>query len=112
MYAKIISATLKGIEGIPVRVETDLSAGLPAFLLVGLPSTAIREAGERIHRAIANSGYSIPEKKITVNLSPANQRKEGTQFDLPIALGILAADGKIPKEMLRGCAFLGELSLD
>jgi len=112
MYAKIISATLKGIEGIPVRVETDLSAGLPAFLLTGLPSTSIREAGERIHRAIANSGYSFPEKKITVNLSPANQRKEGTQFDLPIALGILAADGKIPREMMRGCAFLGELSLN
>jgi magnesium chelatase family protein len=112
MYAKIISATLKGIEGIPVRVETDLSAGLPAFLLTGLPSTSIREAGERIHRAIANSGYSFPEKKITVNLSPANQRKEGTQFDLPIALGILAADGKIPAAMLKGCAFLGELSLD
>ncbi len=112
MYAKIVSATLKGIEGIPVRVETDLSAGLPAFLLVGLPSTSIREAGERIHRAIANSGYSFPEKKITVNLSPANQRKEGTQFDLPIALAILAADGKIPRDMLKGCAFLGELSLD
>ncbi|MBE6037479.1 MAG: ATP-binding protein [Clostridiales bacterium] len=112
MYSNVITATLHGLEGLPVQVEVDLSAGLPAFLLVGLPDTSVREARDRIHRAIANCGFSFPQKKITVNLSPANQRKEGTHFDLPIALGVLAAGKVIPPDSLQGKAFLGELSLD
>jgi magnesium chelatase family protein len=85
------SLSLFGIEALPVEVEVDVSSGLPGFSIVGLPDAAVQEARERVRVAISNSGYKFPTKKVIVNLAPANLRKEGPAFDLPIALGILAA---------------------
>jgi len=112
MLAKVESAALLGIEGIPVTVEVDVSNGLPAFTTVGLPDGSVRESKDRVKAAIKNSGYPFPNRKITVNLAPADLRKEGTAFDLPIALGILVAGGVIPDASLDGCIALGELSLN
>ena len=96
----------------PVEVEVDVSPGLPGFSIVGLPETAVQEARERVRVAISNSGYKFPTKKVIVNLAPANLRKEGPAFDLPIALGILAASGALPAGGLEGAGVVGELSLD
>lgn len=111
MLSKVYTAALDGIESYPVTVETDLSRGLPALYTVGLPSATIREAKERVRSAVLNSGYDFPVKRITVNLAPASARKEGSHFDLPIAVGILASDGRIPNRALEGIGFFGELSL-
>lgn len=100
-----------GIQAIPIRVEVDLSGGLPSFSTVGLPEGSVREARVRVQAAIANSGYSFPLGRITVNLAPAHLRKEGTNFDLPIALGILGAAGTLPQRYLRQLMVMGELSL-
>lgn len=112
MLAKVHTASLVGLKGHPIKVETDFLQGLPAFNMVGLPDTTVKEAKERIHSAIINSGYKFPMKRITVNLSPANLRKEGSHFDLPIAVALLASCEIIPEEKIKDCAFLGELSLD
>jgi magnesium chelatase family protein len=109
---RAISLSLFGIEALPVEVEVDVSAGLPAFSIVGLPDAAVQEARERVRVAISNSGYKFPTKKVIVNLAPANLRKEGVAFDLPIALAILAVSGSLPAEKLVGAGVVGELSLD
>jgi magnesium chelatase family protein len=106
------SLSLLGIDAVPVEVEVDVSAGLPGFSIVGLPDTAVQEARERVRRAISNSGFKFPTKKIIVNLAPANLRKEGAAFDLPIALAILAAAGELSEGWLEGSGVVGELSLD
>jgi magnesium chelatase family protein len=112
VLAKIISSTLLGVDACPIEVEVDLSNGLPTFTTVGLPDAAIRESRDRVKAAMANSGFSFPLKRITVNLAPAHLRKEGTAFDLPIALGILQAAGHIDTETLQHYVVVGELSLD
>ena len=112
MIARISSASYQGIDAYPVEVEVDVSMGLPNLTIVGLPDQAIKESKERVRSAIKNSGYSFPSRKITVNLAPADVKKEGPAFDLPIALGILAAIEVIPKENLNRHFFLGELALD
>lgn len=94
-----------------VEVEVDLASGLPAFALVGLPDAAVRESRERVRAAVSNSDLAFPVRRITVNLAPADLRKEGPQFDLPVALGVLAASGQVPGESLENLAVLGELSL-
>ncbi len=106
------SLALFGIDALPVEVEVDVSAGLPGFAIVGLPDAAVQEARERVRVAISNSGFKFPTRKVIVNLAPANLRKEGAAFDLPIALGILAVSGEVPAERLDGLAAVGELSLD
>lgn len=112
MYAQTFTGSLQGLQAELVTVETDLSPGLPSFTVVGLPDVSVREARERIRTAITNSGYKFPTKRITVNLSPGDSRKEGTHFDLPIAVGVMAAMGDFKMEELRNYAFIGELSLD
>jgi magnesium chelatase family protein len=114
MHTKIFSATPIGIHAHLVEVEVDLSFGLINFFIVGLPDTAIKESRQRIQTALKNSGIKLPEKKITVNLAPANLKKEGTLFDLPIAIGILQACNYLSMnhEFLNETIFIGELSLD
>src|SRR5919199_249468 len=106
------SLSLFGIDALPVEVEVDVSAGLPGFSIVGLPDAAVQEARERVRVAISNSGYKFPTKKVIVNLAPANLRKEGPAFDLPIALAVLAASGAMPCDGLEDAGVVGELSLD
>ena len=106
------SLSLYGIDALPVEVEVDVSAGLPGFSIVGLPDAAVQEARERVRVAISNSGFKFPTKKVIVNLAPANLRKEGAAFDLPIALAILAVSGVVPAGGLEGSGVVGELSLD
>src|SRR5215218_9729530 len=106
------SLSLLGIEAVAVEVEVDVSAGLPRFSIVGLPDAAVQEARERVRVAISNSGFRFPTKKVIVNLAPANLRKEGAAFDLPIALAILAAAGQVSEAWLEGSVMVGELSLD
>ena len=114
MHAKILSATTIGVDAHLVEVEVDISYGMVNFFIVGLPDTAIRESSKRILSALKNTGVKPPVQRITVNLAPADLKKEGTMFDLPIAIGILQAAGmlEIPKSFLRDTLFLGELSLD
>lgn len=112
MLSKICSAYLRGVEGFPVWVETDISRGMPAFNIVGQADRTIQEARERIRPALANCGLDYPYSRITINMSPAGVRKRGSHFDLPIALGILASTGQIPAGRLADYCFLGELSLD
>lgn len=112
MLAKVLSGAVIGIDAYVVEVEVDISAGLPSFTTVGLPEAAVKESKERVKAAIQNSGYSFPDDRITINLAPADIKKEGTGLDLPIALGILAAVGLIPKGVLADYMILGELSLD
>lgn len=112
MLSKIKSCGLNGIDGFIIDVETDISNGIPAFELVGLGNIAVREAKERVRSAIKNSGYEFPARRITVNLAPANLRKEGSALDLPIAIGVLAATGQIDSSLIDDYIFIGELSLD
>ncbi len=112
MLSVINSAALLGVESYPVHVEVDLSNGLPAFDIVGLPDSAVKESRERVRTAIRNSGFSFPVKRITVNLAPADTKKEGAAFDLPIAMGILSASGVFPASILENSILVGELSLD
>jgi magnesium chelatase family protein len=113
MLARISSFGLRGAEGYPVMVELDLANGLPAFTTVGLPDNAVREARDRVSAAVRNSGFQFPLRRITVNLAPAEARKQGSHFDLPIALAVLSASGQIPGgEWSRRFCFAGELSLD
>ena len=112
MIAKILSSAVIGIDAYLVEVEVDIAQGLPTFTTVGLPEASVKESKERVKSAINNSGYSFPADRITVNLAPANIKKEGTGFDLPIALGILSATEIIPKGITSNYLILGELSLD
>ncbi len=112
MFIKVLGVSVIGMESYPVSVEVDVSRGLPQFATVGLPDASVKESRDRIKAAIKNSGYSFPRDHVTVNLAPADIRKEGTGFDLPIAVGILAAQELIAENTLQNCIFIGELSLD
>ncbi len=113
MLARLTSASLLGIEAFPVEVEVDVTArGLPHYATVGLPDTAVKESKDRVRAALKNTGYNFPLKQITVNLAPADMKKEGSGFDLPICLGIVSAEGLIPPERFEGLMIVGELSLD
>ena len=109
--AVVDSRALDGLASPRVRVEVDLAGGLPAFTIVGLADTEVRESRERVRAALVNSGFEFPARRITVNLAPADLPKESARFDLPIALAILAAAGQIPSAVLQGLTFVGELSL-
>ncbi|CAG1065952.1 Competence protein ComM [uncultured bacterium] len=112
MLARVLTASTLGIDAFQVMVEVDISRGLPSFSTVGLPDNAVKESKDRVRSAIKNSGYNLPAKKITVNLAPADIKKEGTTFDLPVAVGILKAEGVVTAEDLEDYLILGELSLD
>ncbi len=112
MYSRLRSSSVQGIAAFGVEIETHIENNLPAFIVVGLPDSAVKESRERVSAAIKNSGLPFPQKKITVNLAPADIRKEGSAFDLPIAIGILAALGMIDNERLSDTIILGELALD
>ena len=112
MLAKVLTGALLGIDAYVVEVEVDLAPGLPSFATVGLPDVAVREAKDRVKAALTNTGFEFPARRITVNLAPADIRKEGAAFDLPIAVGILAASGALPQEPLGRFLLLGELALD
>jgi magnesium chelatase family protein len=112
MLASLRSAAVLGVEALPVIVEVDVSFGLPIFTMVGLPDTSVRESRDRVRTAIRNSGFDFPGHRITVNLAPADIRKAGASYDLPIALGVLAASGVIEPRLIDGVVLLGELSLD
>lgn len=112
MLARVVSGAVLGIDAYLVGVEADVASGLPSFSTVGLPQGAVKEGRERVVAALQNSGYTVPPKRITVNLAPADVRKEGSAFDLPIALGILAGTGQMAGARLERYALLGELGLD
>ncbi len=112
MYSVITTGALSGVQAYFVRVEVDASSGLPSFNMVGLPGSEVRESRERVCVALKNAGFDLPPLHITVNLSPADQRKAGAAFDLPIAVGLLEAMGCIPPGASGGCLFLGELGLN
>ncbi len=113
MLAKILSGTTIGLDGVLIEVEVDVAGrGFPTFTIVGLPNKAIDESKDRVRTAIVNAGYEMPDSRLTVNLAPADIPKEGSQFDLPIAVGILAASGMIENSSFRNCLFVGELSLE
>ena len=113
MSASVLSSALAGVDAFPVEVEVDISGGMPQLKTVGLAEGAVREAQERVKAAIKNSGYEFPNRKITINLAPADTRKEGSSFDLPIALAILAANtGALSAERMRNYLIQGELALD
>ncbi|HEY9518513.1 MAG TPA: magnesium chelatase domain-containing protein, partial [Gemmatimonadales bacterium] len=111
MLARLRSAAVLGIDAYLVEVEADLSNGLPSFSTVGLPQGAVREGRERVTAALVNSGFEFPLRRITVNLAPADVRKEGSGFDLAIGLGVLAASDQLRAPALEGVVFLGELGL-
>ena len=110
MLARVWSAAIAGIDAIKVGVEVDVAGGLPKTVIVGLPDTAIQESRERVKAALRNAGFAFPVRKIVVNLAPADLRKEGPSFDLPIAIGILAASEQVNPQLLGDYLFLGELS--
>ena len=110
--AKVNSMGINGIDGYIVTAEVDISNGLPAFEIVGLPDASVKESKERVKASIKNSNYAVPVKRITVNLAPADRKKEGPSYDLPITVAILEASEQIKQGATTGCAFLGELSLD
>src|SRR6186997_340472 len=112
MTATVSTVAYLGLEARPVEVQVQLSAGLPKFLVVGLPDKPVSESRERVHAALAAIGLALPPKRITVNLSPADLPKEGSHYDLPIALGLLAAMGAIDRETLASYLAVGELKLD
>jgi len=112
MLSKVNSITVWGIEGMPVEVEVDVGKGIPGISVVGLPDQAVKESRDRIKPAIKNSGFEFPNRKIVVNLAPADIKKEGSYFDLPISLGILAATGYIRKDKLSEYYICGELALN
>jgi len=112
MLARVWSAAIVGINAIKVGVEVDLSGGLPAMVVVGLPDTAVQESRERTKAALKNAGFPFPMRKIVINLTPADLRKEGPSFDLPISVGILAAAEQVKADLLDDLLFMGEVSLD
>lgn len=112
MLARVFSAAVLGIDAYLVDVEADISNGLPSFSTVGLPQGAVKEGRERVSAALGNAGFTFPLKRTTINLAPADIPKQGSAFDLPIALGILAASGQVPSELLERHAFVGEVGLE
>ncbi|MCP3898604.1 MAG: ATP-binding protein, partial [Desulfobacteraceae bacterium] len=112
MLAKVHSSIVIGVDGQSIEVEVDISSGLPVFATVGLPDGAVRESKDRVKVAIKNSGYDFPPKRITVNLAPADIKKVGSNFDLPIAVGVLVASGVIKSSLYKEYSMVGELSLD
>src|SRR5215208_4128421 len=112
MLATVRSAAIVGIEAYGVFVEVDAAPGLPQWTMVGLPLGAVKESRERVGAALVNSGFSLPPRRITVNLAPADRRKDGTAFDVPIALGILVATGQLDATTIERRLFAGELGLD
>ena len=112
MVCKVFTSTVIGLDAYKIEVEVDLVNSLPSVSIVGLPDAAVNEAKERVRSAIKNSSFSFPQKKVVVNLAPADIKKEGTNFDLPIAVGILIEEGTIQEEKTQDVAFIGELSLD
>lgn len=112
MFAQTFGSTILGLNGILINVEVDIANGIPAFDIVGLPDTAVRESRERVRAAIKNSGFEFPARRITVNLAPADIKKDSSGLDLPIAIGILAASGQVKSTNCRSQVFAGELSLE
>src|SRR6056297_2335586 len=112
MLAQVTSGALIRIDAYPVEVEVDIAQGLPQFATVGLPEGAVKESKDRVKSAIKNSGYEFPSRRITINLAPADIRKDGTAFDLPIAVGLLQAAGTLKPAGGKRYLLLGELSLD
>jgi magnesium chelatase family protein len=112
MLASLRTAAVFGVEACPVQVEVDVGFGFPSFTMVGLPDASVRESRDRVRSAIRNSGFEFPPHRVTVNLAPADVRKAGASFDLPIALGILAASGVVERRLIADLVLLGELSLD
>src|SRR5215218_3285733 len=112
MLAAVRSAAVLGIEAYDVTVEVDVALGLPQFAIVGLPVGAVKESRERVAAALVNAGFAMPPRRIVVNLAPADVRKEGAGFDLPMALGMLVGTGQLDAEALVGRVFVGELGLD
>ena len=112
LFASVLSAAIFGMEVREIQVEADVSDGLPCFTMVGFPSTQVKEAQDRVRTALKNNGISLPPKKVTVNLAPADLRKEGAGFDLPVAAAVLAASGFIEPQLLRNVMVVGELSLN
>src|SRR5512132_899310 len=111
MLSRVRTAALWGLEAFPVECEIDVGPGLPGFILVGLPDAAAREARERVWPALRNSGFQLPDRRVTANLAPAERRKEGPSADLAVALGVLIATSQAPPERLVGAAAIGELAL-
>ena len=111
MLSKITSFALCGLDGVPVEVETDIGKGMVSYDLVGLPDAAVKESKERVRSAIKNTGLLFPVNKITINLAPADIKKEGSQYDLPLAISILIAGNQLVAKT-DGTVFLGELALD
>ena len=112
MLARVWSASLIGVDAVKVGVEVDIAGGLPGIVVVGLPDAAVQESKERVRTAVKNAGFAFPMRKIVVNLTPADLRKEGPSFDLPISVGILAAAEQVKTTLLDDYLFAGELSLD
>src|SRR6476646_1514243 len=112
MLAAVRSAALVGIDAYDVIVEVDAAPGLPQWTIVGLAAGAVKESRERVGAALLNSGFAVPPRRITINLAPADVRKDGTAFDLPIALGVLVGAGVLGPEMVARHTFVGELGLD
>src|ERR1700737_4131796 len=112
MLAAVRSAALVGIDAYDVIVEVDAAQGLPQWIIVGLPASAVKESRERVGAALVNAGFSVPPRRVTVNLAPADVRKEGPAFDLPIALGVLVGTGVLSAESIERCVVVGELGLD
>ena len=109
MTCTVLSGTLLGVDAHPVHVEVDLLRRLPSVVIVGLPGGAVRESADRVRSALQQSGFEFPRKRVVVNLAPADLRKSGTGFDLPIAVGVLAASEQVPVDRLAQTAFVGEL---
>ena len=112
MLAKVTSCALVGLEGVIVEVEVDTSRGMPSLTIVGLPDAAVKESSERVRAAVKNAGLAFPGSRITVNLAPADIRKEGPAYDLPIAVGVLIASEQVWPQEVEDALFVGELSLD
>lgn len=112
MYSKVFGASMTGLEAHIIQIEADVSNGLPVFHMIGFLASAVKEARERVRVSLQNSGYRFPAKRITVSLSPADLRKDGSGFDLPIAISLLAAFGMIPKQTTEKTMIAGELGLD
>lgn len=112
MFASVLSAAILGIDVCPVKVEVDVSNGLPSFTMVGFPSAQVKEAQDRVRTALRNNGISLPPKRVTVNFAPADIKKEGAGFDLPVAASVLAASGMLPVFVLRQVMMTGEISLN
>lgn len=112
MFSSVLTADVRGITGMPIFVETDISDGLPGLTMVGYLTSAVKESADRVRTALKNTGISLPPKKITINLSPADAKKEGTGFDLAIAVSMMCSLGVFPKESIDNILFLGELGLN